>query len=331
MIRAPLASRNAAHPLIPILCLLTLSASAAAQSSAPTPQPSASAQSPASAPLVRVNVLVTDESGRSVADVRREDVTLLEDGRPQPVTHFAKEELPVSYGLVIDNSASVRPLLAYLQKAAGTLAINNGPGDETFVLRFVHSDAIEELQDFTPEPELLAKALLALHTSGGQTAVIDATYLAVQKAAARRTEDAGRRRAVVLISDCEDRISTYKREELVKLLRRESVQVFVISFLIELSEEQGFRRPSPREKARKLAEDIAEASGGRAFFPKKPSELVAAVEEISRDLRSQYVAAYAPTNASADGKFRKVEVKIAAAPGHPKRKAVTRPGYFAGK
>lgn len=331
MTRAPHASRNAPPTLSLILCLLTLPASAAPQSPTPAPQPGANAQPPASAPLVRLNVLVTDESGRSVADVRREDVTLLEDGRPQTLAHFAKEELPVSYGLVIDNSASVRPLLSYLQKAAGTLAINNGPGDETFVLRFVHSDAIEELQDFTSDPELLAKALLALYTSGGQTAVIDATYLAVQKAAARRKEDAARRRAVVLISDCEDRMSAYRREELIKLLRGESVQVFVISFLVELSEDRGYLRPSPRERARKLAEDIAEASGGRAFFPKKPSELAAAVEEISRDLRSQYVAAYAPTNARADGKFRKVEVKIADAPGRTKRLPVTRPGYFAGK
>lgn len=329
MTRAPLASRGAAPPLALLLCLLALAAPAAAPSAAPHPQGTAVQQQPPTP--VRLNVIVTDESGRSVADVRREEISVLEDGRPQTVTHFAKEELPVSYGLVIDNSASVRPLLSYLQKAAGTLAINNGPGDETFVLRFVHSDAIEQLQDFTSEPELLAKALLALYTSGGPTAVIDATYLAVQKAAARRKEDAARRRAIVLISDCEDRISSYRREELIKLLRGESVQVFVVSFLVELSEDGGFRRPSPRERARKLAAEIAEASGGRAFFPKKPSELVASVEEISRDLRSQYVVGYAPTNASADGKFRKVEVRLADAPGRPKRRAVTRPGYVAGK
>lgn len=341
MTRAPLATQAAAPPLVPLLCLLALSASAVAQSATPPPQQSSPAQSqpappatrqpaqqPASAPLVRLNLIVTDESGRSVADVRREEISVLEDGRPQNVTHFAMEELPVSYGMVIDNSRSVGSLLSYLQRAAGTLALNNRPGDETFVLRFVHADEIVQLQDFTSNPDELAKALTSLYASGGQTAVIDATYLAVEKAAARRKGDAGRRRAVVLISDCEDRSSYHKREELIKLLRREGVQVFVISFLIELSDERRLTRPSPRERARKLAEEIAEESGGRAYFPKKPSELVAAVEEISRDLRSQYVLAYAPTNASADSKYRKVEVKIADAPSRPKRLAVARPGYF---
>lgn len=330
MTRAPAAGRIATPPIL-LACLLAPLAVAFAQSVAPPPAQVAATQTPAAAPPVKLNLIVTDEAGRSVADVRLEEISLLEGGRPQTITHFAKEELPVSYGLAIDNSRSVEPLLAYLRKAAGTLALDNRPGDETFVLRFVHSDEMLELQDFTSDPEALAKALLSLYPSGGQTAVIDAVYLAVQKAAARRREEAGRRRAVVLISDCEDRFSYHKKEELIKLLRRESVQVFVVSFLVDLSDERRLTRPSPRERARKLAEEIAEESGGRAFFPKKPSELTAAVEEISRDLRSQYVVGYAPADARADGKFRKVDVKIADAPGRTKRRAVVRPGYFAGK
>lgn len=334
MTRAPLACLNAvAPPLALLLCLLALDTPAVAQTAAPPPQqqPSADAQPSPAPPLVRLNLIVTDEAGRAVADVRREEVSLLEDGRPQIVAHFAREELPVSYGLVIDNSRSVGRLLPNLQRAAATLVVDSKPGDETFVIRFVDTGKIEELQDFTSDPEELMKALASMYAEGGATAVVDATYLAVQKAAARRKGDAGRRRAVVLISDCEDRESVYKREELVKLLRREGVQVFVISFLGQLSDEGTFQRGSPRERAGKLAEQIAGESGGRAFFPKDLNELVRAAEEVARHLRSQYVLAYAPTNASADGKFRKVEVKLAAAPGRPKRKAITRPGYFAGK
>jgi Ca-activated chloride channel homolog len=319
---APASRPKAIRPIL-LACLLTSHAFAPAQSAAPPAQPSA--------PLVRLNVIVTDGSGRSVTDVRQEEISLLEDGKPQTIIHFAREELPVSYGLVIDNSASVRPLLDILRKTAGTIASGNREGDETSIVRFVDSDKIEEFQDFTSDPRLLAQALSRLYVEGGPTAVIDATYLAVQKAAARRKDEAGRRRAVVLISDCENRMNHYSREELLKLLRRESVQVFVISFLTGVSDERGFTRPSPRENARKLADEIAEESGGRAFFPKNIGELIKAAEEISRDLRSQYVIGYSPANAKADGKFRKVEVKIADAPGRAKRKAITRPGHFAGK
>lgn len=284
---------------------------------------------PASAPSVKLNVIVTDEAGRSAADIRQEEISVLEDGTPQKVVHFAREELPVSYGLVIDNSRSVTHLLDIIRRTAGTIASGNRADDETFVVRFVDSDKVEEYQDFTSDVTLLAQALLRLYVEGGQSAVIDATYLAVQKAAGRRKDEARRRRAVVLISDCDERNSWHKQSELVKLLRRESVQIFVIAFIGEVRRDGGPLRASSKEKAGRLAETIAVESGGRVFFPEKVDELVKAAEEIVRDLRSQYVLSYVPTNASTDGKFRKIEVRIADAPGQPKRKAVTRPGYFA--
>ena len=320
--------RRLVRAATPLLCLLSSCALALAQSAQPA-SPSTAPQTPAQ--TVRLNVIVTDEAGRPVADVKREEIGVTEDGAAQAVAHFAPEELPVSYGLVLDNSRSVTPLLETIRRTAGTIAIANKAGDEAFVMRFVDSDKLEMLRDFTSDLTALDNALSSMYTEGGMTAVVDATYVAVKNVAERRKDDEGRRRAVVLISDCEDRESVYKREELMKLLRRESVQVFVISFLTEVSGERGFTRPSPREKARKLAAEIAEESGGRAFFPKDVNELVRAAEEVSRDLRSQYVVGYAPANASADGKFRKVEVKIADAPGRTKRLAVARPGYFAGK
>lgn len=327
MTRAPRGRRLARLPT-PLLCLLSSCALALAQS-APPASPSAAARTPA--PAVRLNVIVTDESGRPVADVKREEVSVTEEGAPQAVTHFALEELPVSYGLVLDNSRSVAPLLETIRSTAGTIAIRNKAGDEAFVMRFVDSNKLELLRDFTSDLYELDNALSSMYAEGGQTAVIDATYVAAQKAAERRKDDEGRRRAVVLVSDCDDRSSAYKQSELVKLLRRENVQVFVISFLVKLDDLRGFTRPSQKEKARKLAESIAAESGGRAFFPKDVKELIRAAEDISRDLRSQYVVGYAPTNASADGKFRKVEVKIADAPGRTKRLAVVRPGYVAAK
>lgn len=334
MTPAPPKRARATRPLLTatrlllLVCLLSCLTLTPAQSPAPPPQ-GATAQP--TGPLVRLNLIVTDEAGHSVADVRREEISIFEDGRPQTVTHFAREEMPVSYGLVLDNSNSVTPLLDTIRRAGATIAAGNKAGDETFVVRFVDTTKIEEFQDFTSDPELLADALSRLYTESGQTAVVDATYLAVEKAAARRKGETGRRRAVVLISDCEDRMSTYRRDALFKLLRRESVQVFIISFLDKVSNEGSITHLSPREEARKLAEKIAEESGGRVFFPKRLTELAAAVEEISRDLRSQYVVGYAPTNAKAGGKFRKVEVKLAESQGRAKRRVAARPGYLSEK
>ena len=325
MIRAPHASRAAAPTLLLLLCLFTPNASSVAQS----PAPPAQAQPPA--PLVKLGVVVTDESGRPVADVRGEEISLLADGTPQKIVHFAREGTPVSYGLLLDGSRSVGPLLDTIRRTGATIASGNNPGDETFILRFVDSDKIEMMQDFTSDPSLLAQALSRLYVELGQTAVIDATYVAARKVAERRRDETGRRRALVLISDCEDRSSVYKDSELVKLLRREGVEVFVIAFTDKLSDERGFIRKSPQEKAVKLAELVAKESGGRAFFPKNMDELIKVAEEISRDLRSQYVLSYAPTHAGADGRSHKLEIKIAEAPGRAKRRAVVRPGRFAGK
>lgn len=316
--------------LAPLLCLLATCALVVAQSPLPPPPRQATAQSPPPAPPVKLNVIVSDESAGSAAEVRREEIVVTEDGAPQTITHFTKEELPVSYALVMDNSGSVRSLLDYVTRTAGTIVSGNKGGDETLIVRFIDSDKIEQIQDFTDDSGALERALASLYIDGGHTAVIDAVYLSALRVAARRKEDAGgRRRALVLISDCEDRASRYQEADLINLLRREGVQVFVIAFLMGLNDDAWSRNRSQRGRARKLAEKLAAETGGRAFFPKKVDELVKAVAEVSRDLRSQYVVAYAPTNANADGKFRKVAVKVADAPGRAKRKAVTRAGYFA--
>lgn len=327
MTHTPRRSRLRAR-LAPLLCLLSACALVVAQSP-PPPARNATGQSQPPAPPVKLNVIVSDESAGSAVEVRREEIGVREDGVPQTITNFTKEELPVSYALVIDNSASVRSLLNYVIRTAGTIVSGNKAGDETLIVRFVDSPKIEEIQDFTNDSGDLESALASLYIEGGSTAVIDAVYLSAQRVAGRRKEDAGRRRALVLISDCDERASRFKESDLINLLRREGVQVFVIAFLMGLDDEAWSKDRSQKGRAGKLAEKLAAETGGRAFFPKKVDELIKAVAEVSRDLRSQHVVTYTPTNANADGKFRKVEVSVADAPGRAKRKAVARAGYFA--
>ncbi|MCA1818063.1 MAG: VWA domain-containing protein, partial [Acidobacteria bacterium] len=168
-----------------------------------------------------------------------------------------------------------------------------------------------------------------LHAEGGQTALIDAVYLAIKKAAGWRERDAARRRAVVLVTDGEERASYYKLSRLQSLLHSTSVQLFAIGLTGELEDVAGFTNKSPRERAVQLLASIARESGGRTFYPKKVKEIVEAVNQIARDMRTQDVVGYALTNTARDGKFRRVEVTVETPPGQPKRIAFARPGYLA--
>lgn len=284
--------------------------------------------SPSSAPQpsVKLNLIVVDESNHLVADVRQEEVSVLEDGVPQTITYFAKEELPVSYALLIDNSGSMRPVLDLLIKIGGSFVVANKPGDETAIMRFVDSDNIKVLADFTENRAVLGEGLDEMMVEGGQTAMLDAVYLAVERAARRREGDSARRRAVVLITDGDERASYNKTSQVYEQLRKNDVEVFVLGLVKWGSDAGSHLRPNDRVK---LLDSIAQESGGHALYPKKVNELADAVNEISREMRSRYVIGYTSANAATDGKLRKVEVRIADAPGRPKRTAVTRAGYYA--
>ncbi|HEY3042216.1 MAG TPA: VWA domain-containing protein, partial [Pyrinomonadaceae bacterium] len=140
-----------------------------------------------------------------------------------------------------------------------------------------------------------------------------------------------RRRALIVITDGEDRASFYSQEKLFARLREEDVQIYVIGFINELDKEGGFIRKSPREKAINLINKLASETGGRAFFPESLSELPRIASEIVRDLRTQYVLAYNPTNKLRDGSFRSIKVAVDEASSRDKRIALTRSGRIAPK
>ncbi|MDQ3133475.1 MAG: VWA domain-containing protein [Acidobacteriota bacterium] len=278
-------------------------------------------------PFVKLNVIVTDAAGHSGLEIKKEELSIIEDGVPQTISYFAKEDWPVSYALLMDNSGSLRFLMGTIVSTGVALVSANRVGDETLLVRFVSSDKIETVQDFTASSELLNKGLSSLYVEGGNTALNDAVYLTAQRVANQKPDDAKRRRALVLVSDGEDRSSYYKQEELIKLLRRVNVQVFAVAFVHELDNRQGSPRSAQREKAIKLIDALTEETGGRAFYPKKPEDLKAALNEIARDLGTQYVVGYRPANPLPADKYRKVQIKVADAPNN-KRHAVARAGYY---
>ena len=220
------------------------------------------------AELVQLHVRVIDRNNKPINNVPEGDFHVFEDGVPQTIETFTREEVPISYGLAVDTSGSLRTQLQSVIDAGKTIINSNKGGDETFLVRFISSDKIETVQDFTDNKELLMDGLDSFFVEGGQTAIIDAVYLSAEHVSEYRKGDEGdrRRRALIVITDGEDRNSFYKQEQLFAKLREEDVQIFVIGFVNELDKDAGLIRKSPREKAVGLINKLASETGGRAFF-----------------------------------------------------------------
>jgi Ca-activated chloride channel family protein len=303
----------------------------------PTPDPTTAEISEGdilkfNAELVTLHVRVIDRNNRPINNIGKDEFRVFEDGVAQPIFSFTEEEVPVIYGLAVDTSGSLRPQFNQVIDAAKSIINSNRKGDETFLERFISSDKIETVQDFTPSKDALMDGLDTLYIEGGQTAVIDGVYLAAEHVAEYKKggDDDRRRRALIVVTDGEDRASYYPETQLFQRLREEDVQIFVIGFVNELDADKGLIRKSPRDKAVNLINKLANETGGRAFFPQSISELPQIANEIVRDLRTQYVISYDPTNKAHDGTYRAIKVAVAQPTGSDKRIALTRSGRTAG-
>ena len=282
--------------------------------------------------LVNLNVRVVDRNNRPIAKLRQGDFKIFEDDVPQRIEFFSEGEVPTNYSLVIDNSNSLRSQIEQVIEASKILVAANRPADETSIIRFVSSSKIEILEDFTANKTYLNEALDSLYTEGGQTAIIDAVYLAAERVNNYEKSTKGderKRRALVLVSDGEDRDSFYKEAQLMELLRETDVQIYVVGFVRELSSERGFITKSPQGKAKAFLERLATETGGKAYFPNDVSELNGIAREIATELRTQYSIGYIPTNDKQDGSYRNIRVQVLDGPNNQKRIPITRAGRTA--
>lgn len=279
--------------------------------------------------LVNLNVRIVDRNNRPIGSVQKPEVKVYEDNVLQTIDSFSKAEVPTNYALVIDNSGSLRNQLEKVIDASKIIVNTNRPGDETSVVRFVSSDKIEVVQDFTPNKADVNEALDNLFIEGGQTAIIDAVYLAAEKVDTyekTRNPNEKKRRALILVSDGEDRDSYYNEQQLFELLREAEVQIYVIGFTSELSKEGGIITKSPKSKSEAFLKRLAEETGGKYYFPQAISELETIARDIASELRTQYIISYYPTNESNDGRFRNIRVAVDDGPNKQKRIAITRTG-----
>ena len=266
---------------------------------------------------VRVVFTVTDRHGRYIKDLKRNDFKVIDDRKPAELRSFRSEtDLPLQVGLLVDASNSVRDRFKFEQEAAIEFlnAIVRPRYDKAFVVGF---DATPEVtQDFTDNTEGLSKGVRMLRAGGG-TAMYDALYFACRDKLLKQEQTGPVRRAIILLSDGDDNLSHVTREEAIDMAARAEVIVYTISTNIS----------GMKDKGDKVLERIAEATGGRAFFPFQMRDVSDAFLSIQEELRSQYAVAYKPANFATDGRYRTIEI-LAQDRGLRVR---TRKGYYAPK
>lgn len=282
---------------------------------------------------IKANVFISDASRKPLDDVKIDDLKIYEDGIEQKITYFAKKEDALNLGFVIDNTGSLRPQEKIVAAIGAALTRDLRPVDEAFIVRFVSSDKVEMVQDWTADKKLLDEALKNLYTEGGQSAIIDAVYLTAEKILEREKSDKKTRRALVLITDGDERDSYHKLDETLALFDKTDVQIFVFALQKELSKDSGgefTKYRNPREEAAKFVQTLALETGGAAYiFDKKYTieQLNAALKSIGTELGSQYVIGYTSTNQKRDGSTRKLSVKIADGAAGEKRQGIVRESF----
>ena len=267
---------------------------------------------------VRVIFTVTDKHGRYIKDLKQNDFRVLDDHKPADrINSFHSEtDLPLQVGLLIDASNSIRDRFKFEQEAAIEFlnSIIRPAYDQAMTVGFDSTPDVT--QDFTDNTELLSKGVRALKAGGG-TAMYDALYSACRDHLMTHEQKGPVRRAIILLSDGDDNSSHVTREEAIEMAQRAEVIVYTISTNITGS----------KTKSDKVLERIADATGGRAFFPFQIRDVSDAFASIQDELRSQYAMTYRPADLVSDGRFRTIEI-LAQQKGLHVR---TRKGYFAPK
>jgi len=269
---------------------------------------------------VTIPVSVYDRGGRPVTDLKQDDFQILEGNERQKITSFRHEDNPLSIGLVIDNSGSMRNRRQRINSAVLAFVRESNPEDEAFIVNFGDTAYVE--QQFTSSLGDLIDAFEKLNPRG-QTALYDAISLSADKLMKEGRKDV---RAILLVSDGEDNVSKTKYDDALRRLQESNVTLYAIGLMEDARSGQ---RPSA--KAKKVLQDFADATGGAAYFPKSIEQVEELCREIAHDLRSRYTIAYEPSNAARDGGWRDVKVAVASSKAGSRLTVRARPGYFAAK
>jgi len=248
---------------------------------------------------VNVLFIATDKHGKFVRDLNQNDFSILDDHKPpQAILNFRREtDLPLHMGLLVDVSGSVNGRFDFEQNAATSFLEHTlrARFDKAFIVGFNNKSQIA--QDFTDNVQLLSAGVHRLRNGGG-TALYDAVYRACKEKFLKDRPDRPVRKAIVIVSDGEDNQSEFSKAQAIEMAQRAEVIIYAIS-----TDDSGLVM-----RGDKVLEQLAEATGGRAFFPFKMKDITHSFAAIEDELRSQYVVSYKPANFDADGRYRSIEI-----------------------
>lgn len=265
--------------------------------------------------MVILHATAQDHKHALVSGLDKDNFQVYEDGVLQPIKNFSHEDIPVTVGLVIDNSGSMGPKRTDVIAAALAFARSSNPQDQIFVVNFNERVSFG-LPDNTPFTDQVAQLEVALSRirAQGETALYDALAAALEHLRMGNRD----KKVLIIISDGGDNASKHKLTEIVTMVGQPDTIIYTIGIF---DEQDPDRNPVVLKR-------LAKDTGGEAFLPESLRDIAPICEKIAHDIRNQYTISYAPTNRKRDGTYRVIEVR-ASAPGRGRLSVRTRTGYFA--
>ncbi len=313
-----------------LILAATLALSAASPLRAQVPSQPAAPQAPSESPdysikkdvsLVVLHVSVVNDRGQFVPGLKETDFRVAEDKVDQKISVFSQEDVPVSMGLVIDNSGSMREKRPEVNAAALTLVKTSNPQDEAFVVNFNDDFYLDTIHDFTNDIAEMKDALERIDARGS-TALYDAVIGSIDHLK-KGSKD---KKVLLVVTDGVDNASRRTLANAVQEAQRSDALIYAVGIF---SDDDIKHNRGDMKKARRALTELATSTGGLAFFPENVTDTEAICEEIARDIRHQYTVAYYPTNASRDGSYRTVQISLAPPHAGGKLQVRTRTGYYA--
>jgi Ca-activated chloride channel homolog len=265
--------------------------------------------------LVVLHATAQDHKGALVSGLGKNDFQVFEDGVLQQIKYFSHEDIPVTVGLVVDNSGSMRPKRSEVIAAALAFARSSNPQDQMFVVNFNEKVSFG-LPDNTPFTDNIVQleAALSRINANGETALYDAVAAALEHLKKGNRD----KKVLIVISDGGDNASKHNLAQIMAVVGQPDVIIYTIGIF---DEQDADRNPH-------VLKQLAKNTGGEAFLPESLKDVVPLCEQIAHDVRNQYTLAYVPTNRKRDGTYRLIQVK-ASAPGGGRLSVRTRIGYYA--
>ena len=307
--------RGAAILVVAVLFSALQSQSLAQEPSPPPSRPGDDYTFKVNVDVVVLRATADDRKNLPVSGLAQEDFQVYEDGVLQPIKYFSHEDIPVTVGLVVDNSGSMRPKRQDVIAAALAFARSSNPQDQMFVVNFNEkvSFGLPVNMAFTDQVPQLQVALSSVEADG-ETALYDAIAVALE----HLKKGVRDKKVLIVVSDGGDNASKHKLTEIMVLAGQSNAIIYTIGIF---DDQDPDRNPAVLKR-------LAKETGGESFLPESLADVTPICGRIARDIRNQYTIAYVPTNRKRDGTYRAIQVK-AGAPGHGHLSVRTRTAYFA--